>query len=409
MLLVVFVLWFLFQDAVLVVEVINLVNNVADGPVLGADDISEETDEHIDFGQLDAHSPPRKLCGRGELLLGKKDTRCVHVLVQLQQLLVEPLCVFLVFSLFRCWDPEQVAVCGVVRELFICGIGHFPVLESKDSLYNQTCKLQITLAVRMQVKLLAQSLKIQVVEARLEQPVLEQEVSNQRNCFLSVDFLLWSKLFKCLLVEYFAELTDAVRDNGDFLEERDHDGVGDVHEPGKVLHHELEVFVHLLLGDSRLVLLLVSVEHVVVLVFLAEKRSNLLEHALLRKQRLLLFCESFQLLLIYLRVPQVHSLQILHRQVVYVDALALLLEHVVNASSSLVCFGQLLEESIQQRTLSQRLHVRCEIDCSRYESFLDLNHPPVLDLRGEVDEAAVNDHFDEIVQLLRVALVLFGG
>jgi hypothetical protein len=114
-------------------------------------------------------------------------------------------------------------------------------------------------------------------------------------------------------------------------------------------------------------------------------RSDLGLSTIVKKVRILLL-KSF-----------VNSLHVMVAKIVKIDLLAFLLEHVVDASSSLACLSQLLHPPIQKFALFQLLDGRGFAHLVLYYHLANLNHSPVLKLTGWFDKHVMNGHVQQFV------------
>ena len=171
---------------------------------------------------------------------------------------------------------------------------------------------------------------MEILEACLQQPILEQEVRNQSNCTL-VTFLLLLELFYGQLVEQLAELSNRVRNDGDFLK----------HLTGDCIDNVEELWKHL--PVKRVLSLLLDLICLLFINPLAIHPFGIV-HWTLRDKRLLILHALGIILLICFLVVFILSLQVLDCEKACVDAFALDSEQVVQAPASLISLRQLLEE-----------------------------------------------------------------
>lgn len=125
-------------------------------------------------------------------------------------------------------DREKVPVVLVDSEWTFLERGrHLPLMESHNVVQDVFGELEVFLAVGSEVELFCQALDVQVSEAGLQEPLIQQEVGDHADAFLVGDFLT-AKLIDGHLEDTFAELANRVRNHRDAFEHLPSDGVDNI-------------------------------------------------------------------------------------------------------------------------------------------------------------------------------------
>ena len=127
---------------------------------------------------------------------------------------------------------------ALLDNLLVRGCLDLPIRKCHNRIQNIHRQLQVFAAVISQVKLLSQSLDVQILKACFEQPILQHEVSDQSNRIL-MPRVLDPKLVNRQFVEQLAELSNTVWNNRDFLEHLSRDRIDNVQQLREHLHVEL--------------------------------------------------------------------------------------------------------------------------------------------------------------------------